>query len=569
MAMLYRNTPTGVVGLLFAVGIVVALLWKSVSHLALVIWAAFEILVIASVVLDYVRFQKQGMNRLTLPARQINALFSGVIWGVSTIVIMPPSLDRQVLLLLVICIISFSNITYHSSFVRGLYLFAIPALCLSALGFALQGGQSQWILAIGMLRMLAACLKFGRNANETLTRAITTGFRNDFLVAELERKNQVADKANIAKTRFLASASHDLRQPMHTIGLLVSILRERKHDPEDLGLVNKIQTSVNAMESLFKGLLDISRLDAGMVNPKMENFPLEGVLNLIRLNYGPFAREQNIELQVIRAKSWVRSDPIILERIISNLVSNAIRHGARSKVLVGYRRRRKSIELQVWDDGPGIPADKHETIFDEFVQLHNPERDRDKGLGLGLSIVRRSAALLGHEVTLRSRAGIGSCFCVFLKRMDAHILESAVVTSNSLEENAVRGSFVLVIDDEQDIRFAMQLLLEQWGCHVLCARSTQEAIEQLGSHLRSPDLILSDYRLGEGENGILAIEAIRAHYKEHIPAIVISGDISAGDLLQVSEHGLPLAHKPLSAEQLRKLMAETLAPESVMSTAKN
>ena len=569
MEMLYRNIPTGVVGLLFCLCIAVTLVWGQVPNRNLIAWVALEMVVITTAVVDYLRFQKHGVTLLTPLKRQAGAFLSGLIWGAATLLIMPRAPDRQVLLLLLICVLSILNITYNASFLRGIYLFVVPALGLSALGFIVQGGEATWIVATGILGLLLACLKFGHNVAETFTRAIKTGFRNDFLVEELKLKNEVAEKANIAKTRFLASASHDLRQPMHTIGLLVSILRERKHDPEDLGLVNKIQTSVNAMESLFKGLLDISRLDAGMVNPKMENFPLEGVLNLIRLNYGPFAREQNIELQVIRAKSWVRSDPIILERIISNLVSNAIRHGARSKVLVGYRRRRKSIELQVWDDGPGIPADKHETIFDEFVQLHNPERDRDKGLGLGLSIVRRSAALLGHEVTLRSRAGIGSCFCVFLDRMDAHILESAVVTSNSLEENAVRGSFVLVIDDEQDIRFAMQLLLEQWGCHVLCARSTQEAIEQLGSHLRSPDLILSDYRLGEGENGILAIEAIRAHYKEHIPAIVITGDISAGDLLQVSEHGLPLAHKPLSAEQLRKLMAETLAPESVMSTTKN
>jgi two-component system, sensor histidine kinase len=567
--LLYRNTPTGCIGVVFSVTIVLLLLWPRVPHALLIAWAAAEGLVATLAYLDFRRFSRIGFSERAPKIKTALALASSLAWASAPLLLMPAALEYQVLLLLVICIIAFSGTVYFSYHTPAFYAFVLPLLLITTVALLLQGGSIQIILAVGMIGMLLAVLRFGKNFNDALTRAINVSIENKALVTELTQQKETAIKANLAKTRFLASASHDLRQPMHTIGLLVALLRNRSERAEDASIVEKIHSAIQAMENLFTGLLDISKLDAGMVKPAVEDFPVSNVLNAVQVNFTPQAEEKGLKLHVVASSLNVRSDAVILERMIANLVANAVRYTQTGKILVGCRRRGKATAIVVCDTGIGIPAERNEEIFQEFVQLSNPERDRTKGLGLGLSIVKRSADLLGHPITLRSKPGKGSCFAITVP-IGAKTLIAEPAPAQRLETAAgLFGLFIVVIDDEQDIRFAMESILDQWGCHVLAAGSHQEAIDQLSGHLRTPDLLISDYRLRDNQTGIIAVEAVRRALEDDIPAIIITGDITAEDLRQVTALGLPLAHKPISAEHLKTLIVETLAQRELAAHDEN
>lgn len=366
--------------------------------------------------------------------------------------------------------------------------------------------------------------------------------------ALLHTKRDEAEQASQAKTRFLASASHDLRQPLHTISLLVGVLRRQAVAPDVGQLVEHIQASVSAMEALFVGLLDISRLDAGMSRPVLGDHALAELLQRVATSHGSEAARKGLQLRVAPTRSAVRTDAVLLERVLGNLVSNAIRYTERGKVLVGCRRRPGGIELQVWDTGAGIAPQQIPRLFEEFFQLDNPERDRTKGLGLGLAIVKRSLDLLEHAYTLRSTPGRGTCFSILLPAVEAPPVVPA--HAEALVGGHITGAFIAVIDDEADTRRAMQALCRSWGAHVLTAASADACLTRLSEHLRDPDLILCDYRLRAGENGLTAVRRIREHIGHAVPAIIITGDIGAADLRRVAEAGLPLLHKPVGADRL-------------------
>ncbi|MDQ3259639.1 MAG: hybrid sensor histidine kinase/response regulator [Pseudomonadota bacterium] len=560
IALLYRNTPTGCISVVFSVAIVMLLLWSRTPHGLLIPWAIAVCLVAILAYFDFRRFSHSGFTDKAPKIKTALALASSVSWGSAPLLLMPAALEYQVLMLLVICIIAFSGTVYFSYHTPAFYAFVLPLLLMTSVAFLLQGGGIQIILAVGMIGMLLAVIRFGKNFNDALTRAITVSLENEALVTELTQQKETAIKANLAKTRFLASASHDLRQPMHTIGLLVSLLRHRSERAEDANVVEKIHAAIQAMENLFTGLLDISKLDAGMVKPTIENFPIANVLQAVHVNFTPQAEEKGLQLRIVASSLNVKSDAVILERMVANLVANAVRYTQTGKILVGCRRRGASVSITVCDTGIGIPHERREEIFQEFVQLSNPERDRNKGLGLGLSIVKRSADLLGHTITLHSKPGRGSCFAVTVP-IGVKVLTTERAPAQRSETAGVGlfGLFILVIDDEQDIRFAMESILNQWGCHVLTAGSHQEAIDRLTNHLRTPDLLISDYRLRDNQTGVMAVEAVRRALEEAIPAIIITGDITAEDLRQVTELGLPLAHKPISAEHLKALIIDTLS----------
>ena len=367
--------------------------------------------------------------------------------------------------------------------------------------------------------------------------------------ALLRAKREEAEQASQAKTRFLASASHDLRQPLHTISLLVGVLRRQAVAPEVGRLVDNIQTSVSAMESLFGSLLDISKLDAGMSRPSLADHALAQLLHRVADSHGPQATRQQLQLIVAPTRCAVRTDAVLLERVLGNLVSNAIRYTERGKILLGCRRRSGGVELQVWDTGIGIAPEQLPHVFEEFFQIDNPERDRGKGLGLGLAIVKRTLELLEHPYALRSTLGRGTCFSILLPWAEAAPLAPArpeVPASG----RRIAGAFIAVIDDEADTRRAMQALCHSWGAHVLIAASAEQCLARLGEHLRHPDLILCDYRLRERHDGLAAVRQIRAHIGQAVPAIIITGDIAAADLRRVTDAGLPLLHKPIGAERL-------------------
>jgi signal transduction histidine kinase/CheY-like chemotaxis protein len=369
-------------------------------------------------------------------------------------------------------------------------------------------------------------------------------------VGELGVRKDEAEKANAAKTRFLASASHDLRQPLHTIGLLAGILRDHTRNDDARDLAGKVEASVAVMQNLFGSLLDISKLDAGAIRPGIIDFQVHDVLDRVEANYGPQAAEKRLAFRLRTSRAAVRSDPIVLERILGNLITNAIRYTDRGKILIGCRRSGEKLRILVLDTGIGIAADDLAIVFEEFVQLANPERDRTKGLGLGLSIVKRSAELLGHALIVRSTLGRGSVFGV-----EVPLSRDIPVTARAEFEafphtGSLQGAFVIVIDDDHASRTATETLFRHWGCHVAVAGSPDEAMRALDAHLRAPDLIVTDYRLRDGKTGIDAVCRIRTQTEQTVPAVVVTGDVSAPVLDRLRLPAFALLHKPVDVDTL-------------------
>jgi signal transduction histidine kinase/CheY-like chemotaxis protein len=387
--------------------------------------------------------------------------------------------------------------------------------------------------------------------------------------ADLERRiaerTRDLEAANQGKSRFLAAASHDLRQPIHALSLLVAQMRSPGRSADRSEIVSQIEAGVAALGNLFDDLLDISKLEAGAVAAQLEDFAISAVLGAINAQFAPVAREKGLKLKVLPNKIRVHSDPVLLQRVLSNFVSNAVRYTERGGVLVGCRRRGADLQIAVWDSGCGIPEDHREDIFHEFVQLESADRDRGKGLGLGLAIVARLAPLLGSRVELRSAPGRGSMFAISVPLAEAQDGRKAVSSSPSDYEptkvTPLRGVFALVVDDDEAARAALQGLLAGWGCLTLAARGGTDALALLAQHDRAPELVICDYHLGNGENGIEAIRRIQGASECSMPAIIVTADGSPEVLRIARYHQYPVLLKPVAPAKLRALLTQLLAKD--------
>jgi CheY-like chemotaxis protein/anti-sigma regulatory factor (Ser/Thr protein kinase) len=330
------------------------------------------------------------------------------------------------------------------------------------------------------------------------------------------------------------------------------------HFPDARKVVDQAEASVVAMEQLLDALLDISKLDAGILTPHLEDFRLNALLARMQNSFAAAAAAKGLRLRAVPSHLVVRSDPVLLERIMMNLVSNAVRYTERGGVVIGCRRRGADVRIEVWDSGLGIPDDKRTAVFQEFFQLTDPGRDRSKGLGLGLAIVERLARLLQHRIELRSTPGRGSAFAIVLPAGDAQRVIATPPAAQTVDRH-LRGAFVVVVDDEALVRDGMRGLLTGWGCHVLAAGSGDEALAQLAAHERIPDLIVSDYRLRDGENGIDVIHRLHAALTVPIPSVLISGDTAPERLREATASGYHLLHKPVQPAKLRAMLSYVLS----------
>jgi two-component system, sensor histidine kinase len=384
-------------------------------------------------------------------------------------------------------------------------------------------------------------------------------FENEDLIARLRDEKSVAEEASSAKSRFLAAASHDLRQPVHALSLFVAALRPRVTDIEARRMLDHIDSSVQAMGGLFNGLLDISRLDAGVVEVNTQAFAIQPLLERICRDYAADAAAKNVELRLKPTKAAAFSDPLLVERIVRNIVANAIAYTDSGRVIVGSRRRGKSIVVQVWDTGRGIPESEQAHIFQEFYQVENPERDRSRGVGLGLAIVKRLTVLLGHPLTMRSQPGRGSVFMLELPYSDTPLELPQRAVDGAAEAGMRSSGLILVVDDESAIQIAMKNLLEGWGFDTVIAGSCDALLEKLASCPDHPSLIICDYRLRAHEDGIRVIERLRSEYNDdEIPGMLITGDTAPDRLKEAQDSGLLLLHKPVANSRLRAAILRLL-----------
>ncbi len=384
------------------------------------------------------------------------------------------------------------------------------------------------------------------------------------LEQKVQERTRELDMANQAKTRFLAAASHDLRQPMHALGIFIAKLRTRVQDTETLQLVDKIESAVTALQQLLDAMLDISRLDAGVVTTSVVDLRLQPLLARLDAAFAPQAERKEIRLHTLPTNLAVLSDPVLLERILLNLLANAVRYTVRGGILLGCRSRGEKVRIEIWDTGIGIPLEHQEAIFQEFYQVANLERDRAKGLGLGLAIAARLARLLGSRIDMRSRPGRGSVFAIELPRGVADTVERA--PSQRVLTELLPGARVLVVDDDALVREAMSIGLAQWGCRAVLAANGDDAATLMADEKKRPDAILCDYRLPNGETGVEVIVRLHRIAGRAIPAALITGDTAPERLREARQAGYALLHKPLHPAKLRALLEQLLSASRAMSS---
>jgi signal transduction histidine kinase len=372
----------------------------------------------------------------------------------------------------------------------------------------------------------------------------------------VERTYQL-EQANLAKSRFLAVASHDLRQPLHALGLFVAQLREQSDRADRERIVDRVEDSVTALNELFDGLLDMSKLDAGVLAPKPVAVSVVKVFDRLRSAFSAAAAAKGIRLRIVDTTAWAGSDPILLERILLNLVSNAVRYTQVGSVLVGCRRRDGALRIEVLDTGWGIPAERLRTIFAEFVRL-NPSPSEQGGLGLGLSIVQRLCELLGHQIEVQSTLSKGSRFVVTLPEAEPQISTRIVTVPADPSVSTLAGVRVVVVDDDPLVLEAMAGLLRKWGCRVSTHASAGDVLEIARKKETPPNLIICDYALQDYSSGFDLIMRLRDRWSGDVLAFVISGDTTPERLREARDRGFHLLHKPVSPMALRAIMLKLL-----------
>ncbi len=385
--------------------------------------------------------------------------------------------------------------------------------------------------------------------------------RIEELITGLRAQKDRAEAADRAKSVFLAAASHDLRQPIHALGLFLTALRSMAQAPavpshEIADICRRMQTSLDSLGQLLNMLLDVSRLDANAVQIVREPTELAALLDELGQEFGPLAHEKGLQLRVVPTDLWVDTDPTVLRRILANLLSNAVRYTPRGRVLLGCRRRGSDVEIQVWDSGIGIPAEQREAIFEEFYQVGQSAAQHHEahGLGLGLPIVKRSAHLLQAPLDLHSQPGLGSMFSIRLPRCEAPL--RAPLPPEPVLLPTAHGLGVLVIDDDAQVLGAMQRVLSVWGHRAFCAASADEAVVMAITHPDQIHLLLSDYRLGSTVTAVDAIRAVQACLPYPVPTYILTGDTSPQRIHEASLLGFPLLHKPVDAETMQRILRE-------------
>lgn len=382
-------------------------------------------------------------------------------------------------------------------------------------------------------------------------------------LAEARAAQAAAERANRAKSRFMAAASHDLRQPLQALRLLNAALQEYLlTDDMALNILHDSERVLEVMDRLLGSLLDISKIDSGVIVPELQVFRLSDLFNDLRGKFSRMAEDKGLRLVIMPCRLTVRSDRLLLDSILSNLLSNALRYTHSGKILLGCRRLGASVRIEVWDTGTGIPEAEYENIFDEFYQIGSPDRDSNQGLGLGLSIVRAYAGLLQHPLGIRSQPGKGSVFSV-----EAPL---RINTAGAAEGRAGGGAEpadgwkpkdcrVLIIEDDPLALKAMVSQLEAWGMKAMGARGGREAAASLMRNIFSPDIIITDYHLQGRETGEMALAQIRPLLRDNVPVIFLTGDTLGEVRRRIGSQYAHLLQKPVAPGKLRVLIRNLMA----------
>ena len=556
--MLNRTLPSILLAnFIVCIGIVYGF-WDVGSNSALINWAVLMLVLLLFRGADYLYFKRIRSTESIMRARWrivISIALSGLLLSVGSMILIPTH-DFHLQLIYFTILLGFaagSSATLAVYFPALSAYFATLVLPNIIYHFSIEETIHHtfaWVTIAFSLTIFY----FGRVNSLNYKHSLRIQLENAELSEDLKVQKNEADQANQAKSKFLAAASHDLRQPLHALSLFTSVLDESTDSPKTRRVVDQIKLSVDALKNLFNALLDISRLDAGVIQAEKINFYLQPMLDTLTNDFKPLAREKGLRFDRPVCPHAVHSDPTLLERVLRNYISNAIRYTDSGEIKVSCIADGINITINVIDAGVGIAEKHQQVIFEEFYQLSNPERDRSKGLGLGLAIVQRMAKLLGHPIAVDSQLGKGSTFSICVPQaqtVEEKVADNAAVTT---DEQLVSNKFVVIVDDEASIREGMQSLLQKWGYEVICAADKQAVLNLLRQQNRTPDGIITDYRLPDHKTGIDVIQAIHNEYNKTIPALIVTGDTSVEELREANTSGFEVLHKPVAPIRLRTFL---------------
>jgi two-component system, sensor histidine kinase len=566
--------PATLAGYVAGIGVLTVLFWQRVPALHMVTWLVLFVLVLGYRGFIFFRYRRSTIERIEDWLRwrvlsNVGSLCSGALWGLAAWLFYENGGDIQqtglIILIYTFCIAAVPVLSTQPK----IYL-AFAVLCFLPLvaRIALERNVYSYQLAGLLLLIVTLTTILARTYRQTLQRVIQLKLQADRLLVQLrvekeaaEAARRQAEVANRAKTQFFTAASHDLRQPLHAMGLFAEALRQKSHNEEVSQLVNSINSSVDALEGLFSELLDITRIDSGGVEVKPAHFAVADILRKLRLHFEPNAFEKGLALRFRGMHHLVFADPLLVERILRNLVSNAIRYTDDGTVLVSARRRGQQVLLQVWDTGQGIPLNEQQNIFEEFYQLatnRSSSIEQRKGLGLGLAIAKRLAGLMNAPLTLRSDPGRGTVFSLQVPRGEHSAVQPPSNDRKGPLGITLEGRLIVVVEDEPAVLGGLEALLKGWGATLASFESVAAASEWATSsspQQAKPDLLIVDYRLENGQTGVQAIHLLRARFGPELPAIVVTGSTVTGHEKEALDHNFHLLIKPVVPNKLRAMIA--------------
>ena len=486
----------------------------------------------------------------------VGTLISGLVWGAWPLMFYSNfSAEYLFLVSTLFAGMVAVNAVSTSIYLPAFFAFSTPLLLPLIVSHLFSGRDSLAVVGVLLIMFMIINIILIVRASRQNREFLASQLANQQLLESLAAEKQIAERAMVAKSRFLAAASHDLRQPLHAMGLFLGALRNREDDPQKMGIIEDMSKSADALNDLFNSLLDVSRLDAEIIEFNPAHAPASRMFDALRAQFAQQASEKGIEVRIRACDHVLYCDVILLERVLRNLFANAVQYTGSGYIsLYCEDRGNNSKVVTLEDTGIGIPAEFSEDVFSEYYQLNNPARDKNKGLGLGLSIVSRLCELMDIPLEMESKEGVGTVFRLVVPAgSSGNIVPYGQAVTGMA---AAAGRCVLVIDDELPVLQSMRHMLEGWDCDVLLAESARDALKILALSNADPDIIISDYRLAENLNGVDAVAAVRESVDRCIPAIVVTGDTSPERLKEVKETGLQLLHKPVRPDELTAVMQE-------------
>lgn len=562
---IYQTIPTHLMTSVLVSILVAWVVWSDENSLSLMVWLSVNTV---SVLLRFLSLRSFNVrkNENTGSLRKwawlalVQVMINGFVWGMIPALFVDLGTDETAKVIVTYffpVFIMIGQAVSYSAYKPMWFAYALPA-CGSMIAISLidqAPGSDLWALYLFLLALFCifSLQKNSKSFNETLK--LKLEFAD--LMQRLQQEKENADQANQSKSTFLAAASHDLRQPVHAMNLFIELLQKKQLPGDASLLVDRIATSATSLQGLFNSLLDISSLDAGIIeiNKKAINVAVF-IQDLVAL-HTPEITGKGLQISIDTDEVTVMTDPLLLARILSNLLSNAVNYTSQGEIEVGAKVYGESVLVSVKDTGRGIAAENIHYIFDEFQQLHNPERDRNKGLGLGLAICTRLAALLDTKIEASSALDEGSTFSLSLPRGET-VAEPVIDKIELLDDFFLTDYSIMIVDDEKDIRDAMPMLIESWGCHNVVAVSDQaDAVAAINGGF-IPDLIISDYRLRAYQSGIDVINKVSDLIGYKVRAILITGDTAPESLITIRESGFEFLHKPIISESLKQAVKNSL-----------